>query len=229
MRKLVILVVFGILMVFAAFNNVSSAYNRDDAEYFRSLGFVEKSRPSSQAEQILTIREVQNRVLQMVPMGEGYPLERDRQVRKLVAYGSGQCYDRSRILELLLQYVGFETRYVFLVYRDDYQDNYRSRTFLEAFLTRGSQTHAAVEVKTNNGWLFVDSNSPWIAETRTGEVVNANEVSQRLNGLQSPPPHVVQRWWVVPGLYSRSGAMYPPYWPFPDLNIPMFTRGLLPQ
>jgi arylamine N-acetyltransferase len=63
----------------------------------------------------------------------------------------GLCYDRSRAIEKVLSHLGFEVRHAAV-----YSTKKTGR--LAAFLTPKTQSHAVTEVKTEHGWLVIDSN-----------------------------------------------------------------------
>ena len=132
----------------------------------------------------------------------------------------GLCYDRSRTLDKAFSYMGFESRHVFLLFRED-------RSFLGALLHRGHPSHAVTEVKTSRGWMFVDSNSPWIALTRQGQPVNADDVWRRADEFERRPQYLRSPWWAIRGMYSRKGHMYSKISMFPEFNWRDFTDWLV--
>ena len=103
------------------------------------------------------------------PVGEGIPDYEPREPQDLLKKRQGLCYDRSRTMDKAFDYIGLEARHVYLLYRED-------RGYLSAMMHYGQASHAITEVKTSKGWMFVDSNSEWIALTRDGQVVNADDV-----------------------------------------------------
>ena len=88
-------------------------------------------------------------------------------------------------------------------------------------------SHAVTEVKTSRGWLFVDSNSEWLAVNRRGEPVNADEVWRRYEEFENPPVYLVEPWWAIRGLYSRKGQFYGAGIPFPEINWNDFLHWLV--
>jgi hypothetical protein len=130
-------------------------------------------------------------------------------------YGQGLCFDRSRTFDKAFHYVGFESRHVYILYREN-------RPFWRAVFRYGQASHAVTEVKTSKGWMFVDSNSEWVAVTRQGEPVNADDVWRRFSEFENPPPYLKDPWWAIRGMYSRKGQFYGAGIPFPEFNWPDF-------
>jgi hypothetical protein len=168
-------------------------------------------RPITFEDEIRTIRLVQQRVLAKASINQGIPTYEPREPSDLMRYRRGLCYDRSRTIDKALTYLGFETRHVFLLYRKDL-------SFLRALVRRKHPSHAVTEVKTSRGWLYVDSNMPWIALTHAGEPLGAGGVWKHFDELDGAPEYVRGPWWAIRGLYSRKGAFYAPYVPLPQAN-----------
>ncbi len=126
-------------------------------------------------------------------------------------YKRGLCFDRSRTLDKAFNYMGFETRHVYLLYRKDL-------SLLKSLFHRGHPSHAVTEVKTSRGWLYVDSNRPWIAIARDGLPHGAGGIWKYFDEFNEAPEYVRGPWWAIRGLYSRKGAFYAPYLPLPQVN-----------
>ena len=136
----------------------------------------------------------------------------------LLANGGGFCYDFSRSIEKQLIFSGFETRHVAVYLRKD--------NFWSTISSKGVYSHALSEVYTKKGWLIVDSNEPFYAQTVNGEVYSfeALKKSETLPKwkLQIHPelaPFYTPQIEFVYGLYSRHGRFYPPYNFIPDYNF----------
>ena len=216
-RKLVralIYLFFGGCLVFAGLaivTNVPTAIDNSDKSVFMTLGFQRPVAQLSYEEEIRLIRTVQAEIFRRAPFGEGIPEFQAREPADLIMLGSGLCYDRSRTFDKIFSHLGFETRHVYLLYKDN-------RSFLHALFRYRQPSHAVTEVRTSRGWLFVDSNTPWIAVTRKGEPVNADDVWQRFGEFEDAPEYLSHPWWAIRGLYSRKGQFYAPYFPVPQLN-----------
>lgn len=195
--------------------NVSVNLSAFDIKSFESIGFSKPTQNLTFEQEISLIRQGQVVIFKLAPFGKAIPDYQPREITDLLEYGSGLCYDRSRSLEQLFSYLGFESRHVFLLFKE-------GRPFFSAIFRKQQGTHAVTEVKTSRGWMYVDSNTPWIAITRSGEVVNADDVWKRFDEFDNPPPFLNQPWWAIRGLYTRGGRKYPPFIPFPEMSWPTF-------
>lgn len=192
--------------------NVSTHLSAEDVAVFeKDLGLGALPRPLTYEDEIRTIRIVQARVFAKAPFGEGIPDYEPREPSDLMKYGRGLCYDRSRSLDKAFTYMGFKARHVFLLYRNNLP-------LFEALFRRGQPSHAVTEVKTSRGWLYVDSNQPWIAVTGDGVPHGAGGIWKHFDEFDGAPEYVRGPWWAIRGLYSRKGAFYAPYLPLPQLN-----------
>lgn len=223
MRRIVaaiglLLILVSLLMLIT---NVSNVLTADDVVVFeKDLDLKSLPRPRSFEDEIRTIRMVQARIFAKAPVGEGIPDYEPREPSNLMRYGRGLCYDRSRTLEKTLAYMGFETRHVFLLYREDL-------SLLGSLLRRGHPSHAVTEVKTSRGWLYVDTNKPWIAIARDGTPYSAGGLWKNFDQFDAAPEYVRGPWWAIRGLYSRKGAHYPTALPLPQLNWEDFIGWLV--
>ena len=209
------LIAFGVFAALAVYTNVPTHLTDSDKAVFANLSLVKPKTNQSYDEQIATIRHVQEIVFERAPMGAGIPDNEPREPADLMRRGHGLCFDRSRTFDKVLKYYGMESRHVYLLFKE-------GKSFLSALFHYGQPSHAVTEVKTSKGWMFVDSNMPWVALTRQGEPVSADEVWQRYAEFDKPPPYLAQPWWSVRGMYSRKGQLYEPFIPFPALNWPDF-------
>lgn len=201
--------------------NVSTGLTAADVVVFeQNLALKVLPRPQSFEDEIRTIRTVQARVFSKAPLGEGIPDYEPREPSDLMRYGRGLCYDRSRTIEKALAYLGFETRHVFLLYRKDL-------SLFKSLFHRGHPSHAVTEVKTSRGWLYVDSNKPWIALARDGTPYGAGGIWKNFDRFEAAPEYVRGPWWAIRGLYSRKGAHYPAVLPLPQLNWADFMEWLV--
>lgn len=208
------------LTALAVYTNVSTAITEEDLVVFASLGLQQSQTSPTFEEQIALIRKVQKEVFKRAPLGEGIPENEAREPADLMRFGQGLCFDRSRTFDKAFNYLGMPARHVYLLYREN-------RTFGRAMFTYGQSSHAVTEVKTSKGWMFVDSNTEWIALTRNGEPVGADDVWKRYAEFDNPPPYLAQPWWAIRGLYSRKGQFYGAGVPFPELNWADFASWLV--
>ena len=200
-------------LALAVYTNVQTDVTKQDAEIFVVLGLAKPETSPTFEQEIALIRQVQIIVFSKAPFGEGIPEYEAREPADLMRFGQGLCFDRSRTFDKAFEYLGFESRHVYLLYRED-------KPLMKALLHYGQTSHAVTEVKTSKGWMFVDSNTPWIALNRNGEPVNADEVWLRYAEFDNAPTYLKPAWWAIRGMYSRKGQFYDPYlpFPFPELN-----------
>lgn len=197
--------------------NVSVTLSPADIATLESISLRKPAQTLTFDQEISLIRLAQKKIFKLAPLGEAIPNDQPREITDLLKYGSGLCYDRSRSLDKTFSYLGFKSRHVFLLFKGN-------RSFFSAIFQKYQGSHAVTEVKTSRGWMFVDSNTPWIAITRSGEVVNADDVWKRFDEFDNPPEYLKANWWAIRGLYSRGGRKYSPYIPFPELNWPTFLN-----
>ena len=82
-----------------------------------------------------------------------------REPTDLMRAGHDLCFDRSHTFDKGMNFLGFESKHVYVLHR-------QNRTFLSALINRGQASHAVSEVKTSKGWMFADSNTVWSAVKR---------------------------------------------------------------
>jgi hypothetical protein len=216
------LVKFMFVFVFCAIaTNVPVHLETSDVDVFNkelNIGFL--SNPRTFYDEIAAIKIIQHLVFKKAPIGLGIPDYETREPENLIRNRQGLCYDRSRTLDKAFDYINLPTRHVYLLYR-------QNRGFWSAMFHYGQSSHAVTEVKTSKGWMVVDSNEEWIALTRDGQVVNADDVWKRSSEFDSIPIYLKSPWWAIRGMYSRKGQLYPPYILFPDINWPNFFSWLI--
>ncbi len=209
-----------VFIALAFYTNVSTKLTSEDLAVFIAIGLSKPSAPLSFEQEIELIRQVQAEVFARAPMGEGIPEYENREPADLMRNGKGLCFDRSRTLDKALNYMGLETRHVYLLYQE-------KKSFLLAITSYGHPSHAVTEVKTSKGWMLVDSNNQWIALTRGAAPVNADGVWQRFAEFDNSPIYFSSPYWAIRGMYSRKGQFYEPFVPFPELNWPDFIGWLV--
>jgi len=162
---------------------------------------------------------VQQAVLRIAPLDEGIPTNLPREPKDVFEAHRGLCYDRSRVIEKILRSAGLRTRHIAL-YAIPPGDS-----ALRALLTKGTPSHAVTEVWTEQGWLVVDSNAPWLSLDRSDRpvpmaVMHSAATGQTHVAWRTPPPNDIYAhpFTFVYGLYSRNGRLYPPYDAIPDVE-----------
>lgn len=223
----VFVVFLGVLLI----NNVSTKLTVEDDYYANLLvhetGFAETlrrgSKPLDFEEQVRAILAVQNVVLLSSPNPGGIALGKARELQDFYKARTKICYDRSRAIEKILAWVGFEVRHASIY-------SLKQHNFLEALITPKVSSHAMSEVLTSRGWMAVDSVERWIGLGRDRRPVALDEIDSVKGQLAEEStgnmhatlraPHMIIR-----GLYSRHGYFYPPFVPIPDMNIPQLMAN----
>lgn len=224
-RTSIVLVAAVSLLAVLAFHNVSTDVTSEDETYaalilkqagydpvqLRSLG-----RGDFEGE-VKAILAIQDAVLTAAPKNKTLPLGTPREPKDVYEHKYGLCFDRSRAIEKVAQWLGFETRHL-----SAYSVVERS-AFL-ALLTPQTPSHAVSEVKTKKGWMVVDSNSRWIGLDADRNAVSLADIPKSgvtwAKDAPDPINAIFERPFVhIRGLYSRHGHFYPPYTPVPDYNF----------
>jgi len=206
------LLVVAVFVILATYTNVPTNLSNQDKLIFEGLGLGSGAGAgASFEEQVALIRKVQTEVFKRAPLGDGIPDYQLREPFDLLRFGQGLCYDRSRTFDKAFTFLGLKSRHVYILYK-------KNLPFWQAIFEYGQPSHAVTEVKTSKGWIFIDSNSTWLALTRQGEPLNADDVWRRFEELDKPPPYLKDPWWAIRGLYSRRGQLYGAGILFPELN-----------
>lgn len=182
-------------------------------------------------DETIFIAAVQRSVLQIAARQECLPKDTNREPKDVYCAKRGACFDRSRVIEKIFRKTGFKTRHVFIRYPTD-----KLKSFLSQDVSLNS--HAATEVRTKKGWLFVDSNAPFRLLDKQGNPFSLyNPIS-----LENLHPEVLKEtnepgfknracmkdiltepYIFLYGLYSRHGRFYPPFASrscrIPDINL----------
>ena len=180
-------------------------------------------------EQVEIVSEVQAAVLTIAPKTDPIDFDRGREPQDLLELRSGLCYDRSRVVEKILTYVGLQSRHVAIYSLK------KASSAIVALLTFRTSSHAVTEVLTQNGWMAVDPDIPWIGLTDDLEVVSiralqkaAGKKKYKWNTLAKKDLNDIfdSNFTYVTGLYSRHGRFYAPYNRIPDINYPQLASGV---
>ena len=193
------------------------------ASHLNPLNLIAERKPDFAA-QVAAIRQVQAAVLAASPVEAKIAVNQPREPADLLAAGHGQCNDRARTLDKTLRFLGYESRYASLYERGSVPFPWL------ALLRNGRQagrSHAVVEVKTDRGWLVVDT-VPAFVSVRAGdqpvslkEIAENNEYGTKIQwkeGLEAPYWLLSARFVPIYGLYGRHGRFFAPYDAFPDIN-----------
>lgn len=179
-------------------------------------GFQDGQKPEDFEAQIRAIAATQDAVLRAAPKDEEIPLGRQREPQDLYELKKGLCYDRSRSIEKILTWLGFETRHVAV-----YSTN--EMNAVKALLTPQVPSHAVSEVLTAKGWMLVDSTARWIGLDTQRNPVSLEHVRETKSWApeSSAPIHAIftASFVGIRGLYSRHGYFYAPFTRVPDFNV----------
>lgn len=209
-------------VLLAVYTNVSTKYTAQDKAVFEyTLHLKPLRHPQTFAREIEAIRFIQQGTFTIVPKNASKHDHKVREPAEFLGMREGICYDRSRLTDKAIGYIGLPSRHVFLLYRQG------DRGFLSSVFLYHNRSHAVTEVKTSKGWMLVDSATEWIALTRDGQVVNADDLWKRSKEFNAIPSSLVSPWWAIRGMYSRHGYLYPPYIFFPDFSWPDFFNWLI--
>jgi hypothetical protein len=214
LSRVFVIFLFSLVIAFmglAFYTNVSTDLSLLDETVFTGIGLKKLTTSLTFEAELVEIARFQKEVFKRAPIGDGIPYYTAREPADLMRAGQGLCYDRSRAFDKAATFLGFEARHVYLLFKQD-------KSFLAAIFTPKQPSHAVTEVMTSKGWMLIDSNTPWMAVTRTGEPVNADDVWNRFDEFENPPPYLKEPWWAIRGMYSRGGHFYRPYIRFPEFN-----------
>lgn len=226
---LLVVVALATLPLVAALNHVSDELTEEDRFYLSTMLHeagraditVDAASSASFARQIEIIQALQEVTFLASPTTASIPLFQPREPKDIYLSRKGLCYDRSRVIEKLAQYAGFQVQHVSIYEATE------SLPGIVAWLIPRRKSHAVSSIRTTRGWMVVDSTSRWIALTQDGRPMSISDIkrlspSDQVWSARVPdqPNELLTRPFVyVIGLYSRHGLFYPPYLPFPDVNF----------
>jgi hypothetical protein len=125
---------------------------------------------------------------------------------ELVKRRTGVCYERACIIEHELSSLGFKTRRLFILYKDE-------GNFMAKFFSKGSRSHAMLEVLTEKGWLAVDTNSKYIG-VRVG-----NQFYDSITKTVDMPSYLKDDYYIIVGLIARHGIFDGKFKYIPSINF----------
>jgi len=185
------------------------------------------SKPISYEEEITLIINIQNSVLEVAHDNIGIPYNSPREPKDLYISKSGLCYDRSRSIEKISRYFGFQTRHISIYSTENTHSPFQS------LITPKTSSHAVTEVLTLKGWIVVDSNVFWISLDGQGNPVSIEQIqshnNNRIISWAKPLPNDIYKkpFTFIYGLYSRHGRFYHPYNFVPDMNYKELMQNIL--
>ena len=213
-----------------SYHEVNNSITEEDklfiAKYLEDITSLEEH--STYKEELEFIRKVQNSVLTIAPLHKGLPYDTEREAKDLFLATEGLCYDRSRVIEKILRFSGFETRHISIY------PTKKTGSSIISLITPKISSHAVTEVLTKKGWVVVDSNDPWLAIDTQGNPVSLAQINSKTN--DSPvvslrhevPSQIYQEPFIfIYGLYSKHGRFYPPYNFIPDVNYGELVQNFI--
>lgn len=218
------------LVPLLSYNAVDNSLSQTDIQYIPKYLAEVRSLPekSTYEDEVNFITSVQRAVLNVVPGVEGIPFGQQREPKELYEAKTGLCFDRSRVIEKILRYSGFDVRHVFIL------SLVETGSAVKAIMTVGAPSHAVTEVFTKNGWLVVDSNAHWVSTDAEGRPISIEKVQYSVEhsvpirwGLKPPSPIYEEPFMFVYGMYSRHGYFYSPYNSIPDVNYGELLQNIL--
>ena len=229
-QSLLITIITAIIIIIVLYyNSVDNSLTDEDKEYIPKYLTTTSARlkqsPTYQ-EELEFILSVQNTVLNVAQENEGIPYRQKREPKELIEARSGLCYDRSRVIEKILNYAGFKTRHISIYSKS------KTDSTVWSLISPGVSSHAVTEVLTKNGWLVVDSNNRWISIDINKQPISIQDImlstknAKHIKWFQPPPSDIYKLpFTYVYGLYSRHGKFYPPYNFIPDINYYEFIQN----
>jgi hypothetical protein len=223
--------VFSICLVATcSYNAVDNSLSQLDKQYISKYLVEVPSLPdkSTYEDEVNFIISVQHAVLNVAPGNDGIPFGQKREPKELYEAKTGLCFDRSRVIEKILRYSGFDARHVFMLSTE------QVGSAIKAIMTVGVSSHAVTEVFTKKGWLVVDSNAQWISTDAEGRPISIEKLQYDVEhsvairwGVEPPSFIYAKPFTFVYGLYSRHGYFYPPYNVVPDVNYGELLQNVL--
>jgi transglutaminase superfamily protein len=217
-------------IAFLAYSEVDNSLTAEDhiyiAKYLEGIPPLPASR--NYDNELDFIIQVQKSVLQDSAHRDALPFSTEREPKDLYNAKAGLCYDRSRAIEKILRYIGFETRHIAMYPKK------KKGSAIKALLTPNPRSHAVTEVLTKKGWLVIDSNHRWVSIDSNKNPVSISQIQQKAEGSTNftwnqKPPNLkyVKPFTFVYGLYSRHGKFFPPYNFVPDVNYKELVSNIL--
>jgi hypothetical protein len=220
-----------LLTIILSYHQVDNSLTKEDIEFtdkiLQEMKVTPISNLRSYEKENKFIIEVQNAVLRLAPDNLGIPYNAQREPRDVYFAKSGLCYDRSRVIEKILRYSGFQTRHIAIYSTEQTHSSFQS------LITPGISSHAVTEVLTKKGWLVVDSNDFWVSLDGQGNPVSIEQIQsdvghRNISWAKLFPSGIYKKSFTfVYGLYSRHGRFYPPYNFIPDVNYKELIQNVL--
>jgi len=216
-----IITIFLLIIVVFYFNKVDNDITETDKQYIKkylkNIEIISQNRTF--IEEINFINKIQNSVLSVSKKKIRIPFGRLREPKSVYMFRVGTCVERSRVIEKILRFSGFQTRHI-AVYSTD-----KTKSKIMSLLTPGIPSHSVTEVLSSEGWMVIGSNYPWVALDSENNSLSMYDIQYRLESIgkvnwkYTPSETILSKpLTYVYGLYSRHGKFYPPYNFIPDIE-----------
>jgi hypothetical protein len=124
---------------------------------------------ASFAEQIDILKRLQETAFLASPKTAPIPIFHRREPKDIYLTRKALCFDRSRLIEKLAAYAGFPAHHISIYESQDWPG-------IVALFTPRRTSHAVSGIKTDRGWIVVDSTSRWIALTSDGRPMSISQI-----------------------------------------------------
>ncbi len=245
----ILLIIISLLILFIL-TNVKKTLNAEDIAAVRMLNVDRQClKTNTFNQEVECIQTIQSKIFDIVNFQNDFShlscqydqLQGDEQFnysdfepKIYINENGGCCVLRSRFLEKALIHYGFDIRHLGI---------YRANSFKEVLFSSEIISHSTTEVKTLNGWMYVDSVDQFIGLTKNNDPVTASNyrnIDKNKLKYQFIPHKKTQlfidysenfnEWnknhniwnekfntYIIYGLHSRHGNFY---WPKLKINIP---------
>lgn len=210
------------LIVFGVYFSIASPVSKDltpiDIKVIEDIkADFDCANVSRFADQITCVKSVQLGLKKLIPdmkcANRGTTIEPEA----FLARKYGCCYDRARLLEKIFLYYDLDSRHVALYDKSKYG--------LLAMVVPGVSSHATLEVKTERGWMGVDSNELFVLLTKSGDPVIYADLFDKQDSIKDnlvPKNFYSRELLAIYGLYSRHGMFHGLNLPSPEINYQDF-------
>ena len=224
---------------------VATKPTTEDLTYLRRIfsefGELDFFAPSGYSEELASIRSVHAAIMKCAPRRVAINSGTPREPKDLYEQRQGLCFDLSRSIEKGLRSIGFKVRHVSIFSREQGISQLRGM-FLPSRKGEAQKdlpgfvdSHALCDVRTEKGWLTVDSLSSFLSLDDQGTPITLRALQRAVAEHHDPgldpeqtakTPNILRRpFTMIYGLYSRHGRFYPPYLPYPNVNPREFTAN----
>jgi hypothetical protein len=218
---------FSLLLILTVyFHSVDRNITSEDEIYIKL--FLENcddcvTKPLCYEDEIKQINKIDSIIIAKISHDSPIAMGQRREPKDVYLAGHGYCYDRSRVLEKIFIYLGYEVRHVALFQRNPNQNAIRT------LLGKTLNSHSISEVMTQKGWVVVGSNKNWMSVDKNNQCYSMKMLTENLKNRNIPSWKVSlpseydkfykEECYPIYGVYSRHGKFYPPYTSIPDYNL----------